>query len=79
MNAPQTPFAPPAAQPGKIVAGTPKPALGSALPDTRGSNFYRADPALAALLKLSITPELFAHLEPHLDRLGALEIGRAHV
>ena len=72
MNAPQTPFSALAARPGAIGAGTSKPALGSALPDTRGSNFYRADPALAALLKLSITPELFAHLEPHLDRLGAL-------
>ena len=50
--------------------------LGSAIPDTRGSNFYRADPALAALLKLSIAPDLFAHLEPHLDRLGALAGGR---
>jgi len=44
--------------------------------DTRGSNLYRADAALPELLKLCITPELFAHLEPQLDRLGVLAGGR---
>ena len=44
--------------------------------DTRGSNLYRADPALPELLRLCIAPGLFAHLEPHLDRLGALAGGR---
>ena len=48
----------------------------TALPDTRGANLYRADPAHAELLKLSIAPDLFAHVEPHLDRLGGLAGGR---
>ena len=48
----------------------------AALPDTRGANLYRADPALPALLKLCVTPEVFACVEPHLDRLGALAGGR---
>jgi alkylation response protein AidB-like acyl-CoA dehydrogenase len=46
------------------------------LPDTRGMNLYRTDPAHAALLKLSVTPEVFSHVEPWLDRLGELAGGR---
>ncbi|SCC81167.1 acyl-CoA dehydrogenase family protein [Saliniramus fredricksonii] len=42
----------------------------AALPDTRGLNLYRADTALRALLPLYMPPDLLAHLEPHLDRLG---------
>jgi acyl-CoA dehydrogenase len=48
----------------------------SALPDSRGINAYRADPALAALLKLYVSPDVFACVEPHLDRLGELVGGR---
>ena len=48
----------------------------AAVPDTRGANLYRADPAHAALLKLCIAPDLFAHVEPYLERLGALAGGR---
>ncbi|MFN0164695.1 MAG: acyl-CoA dehydrogenase family protein [Burkholderiales bacterium] len=44
----------------------------SAVPDARGANFYRADPALAATLGLCIPADLFALVDPHLDRLGAL-------
>ena len=44
-------------------------------PDTRGMNFYRADSALRDLLHLYLEPGLRAHLEPHLDRLGALAAG----
>ena len=44
-------------------------------PDTSGMNFYRADPALADLLKIHLPQKLFAHIEPHLDRLGALAGG----
>ena len=58
-------------QPTAVSAGT-----ASALPDTRGQNLYAADPALAALLKLSVPPEVFACAEPHLARLGALAGGR---
>ena len=52
------------------------PQAASTVADTRGANLYRADPALADLLKLCVAPELFAHVEPHLDRLGALAGGR---
>ena len=48
----------------------------SALPDSRGINAYRADPVLAALLKLYVSPEVFACVEPHLDHLGELVGGR---
>src|SRR6185437_8037701 len=44
-------------------------------PDTSGMNFYRADPALADLLRLHLPDPLFRHIEPHLDRLGALAGG----
>jgi acyl-CoA dehydrogenase len=38
-------------------------------------NFYRADPALADLLRIHLPGALFRHIEPHLDRLGALAGG----
>jgi acyl-CoA dehydrogenase len=41
-------------------------------PDTSGMNFYRADPALTDLLRIHLPDPLFRHIEPHLDRLGAL-------
>jgi acyl-CoA dehydrogenase len=44
-------------------------------PDTTGMNFYRADPALADLLRLHLSDALFRHTEPHLDRLGDLAGG----
>ena len=45
-------------------------------PDTTGMNFYRADPALSDLLRIHLSDALFRHIEPHLDRLGALAGGR---
>jgi acyl-CoA dehydrogenase len=45
-------------------------------PDTSGMNFYRADPALEDLLRIHLPETLFRHIEPHLDRLGALAGGR---
>src|ERR1700716_2632537 len=45
-------------------------------PDTSGMNFYRADPALTGLLRIHLPDPLFRHIEPHLDRLGALAGGR---
>ena len=56
------------------MTASTSPAAG--LADSRGSNLYRADPAHGALLKLCIAPDLFAHIEPYLDRLGALAGGR---
>jgi acyl-CoA dehydrogenase len=44
-------------------------------PDTSGMNFYRTDPALADLLRIHLPNPLFRHIEPHLDRLGALAGG----
>jgi alkylation response protein AidB-like acyl-CoA dehydrogenase len=38
-------------------------------------NFYRADPALTDLLRIHLPDTLFRHIEPHLDRLGALAGG----
>src|SRR5579871_6018515 len=44
-------------------------------PDTTGTNFYRADPSLADLLRIHLPEKLFRHIEPHLDRLGGLAGG----
>ena len=44
-------------------------------PDTSGMNFYRADPSLTDLLRIHLPDALFRHIEPHLDRLGALAGG----
>ncbi|TMJ50500.1 MAG: DNA alkylation response protein [Alphaproteobacteria bacterium] len=44
-------------------------------PDTSGMNFYRADPALTDLLRIHLPQAVFNHIEPHLDRLGALAGG----
>jgi acyl-CoA dehydrogenase len=44
-------------------------------PDTTGMNFYRADPALTDLLRLHLPDTTFRHIEPHLDRLGAMAGG----
>src|SRR5579862_7602458 len=44
-------------------------------PDTTGMNFYRADSALADLLRIHLPEKLFRHIEPHLDRLGGLAGG----
>jgi acyl-CoA dehydrogenase len=41
-------------------------------PDTSGMNFYRADPSLSDLLRIHLPEALFRHIDPHLDRLGAL-------
>ena len=44
-------------------------------PDTTGQNFYRNDQALGDLLQIHLPGALFRHIEPHLDRLGALAGG----
>src|SRR3954451_1672048 len=56
-------------------AATPADRPGLIAPDTSGMNFYRADPALADLLRIHLADELFRHIEPHLDRLRALAGG----
>jgi acyl-CoA dehydrogenase len=56
-----------------VTASADQPGL--LAPDTSGMNFYRADPALADLLRIHLPDALFRHIEPHLDRLGALAGG----
>jgi acyl-CoA dehydrogenase len=51
------------------------PTGADAVPDSRGLNLYRADPDLRRLLGLYLPADLAAHVEPHLDRLGALAGG----
>ncbi len=46
-----------------------------AVPDSVGLNLWRADPTLRALAAHHMPADLLAHLEPHLDRLGALAGG----
>lgn len=55
---------------------TAAPSGAAAVPDSRGLNLYRADPWAAPLFGLYLPPDLFAHLAPHLDRMGALAGGR---
>jgi hypothetical protein len=63
-------------QPGKHDDVTiPAVRPGLLAPDTSGMNFYRADPALADLLRIHLPEALFGHIEPHLDRLGELAGG----
>ncbi|MBN9277031.1 MAG: acyl-CoA dehydrogenase family protein, partial [Hyphomicrobium sp.] len=45
---------------------------GAIAPDTTGLNFFRADPSLMDLLRIHLPQDMLAHIEPHLDRLGAL-------
>jgi alkylation response protein AidB-like acyl-CoA dehydrogenase len=47
----------------------------TAVPDSRGINLYRADPSFAPLLKYYLGEKLFAHLEPHFERMGQLAGG----
>jgi acyl-CoA dehydrogenase len=47
-------------------------AQSAAIPDSRGLNFFRADPDLAPLIRLHLPGDLAQTLMPHLDRLGAL-------
>jgi acyl-CoA dehydrogenase len=56
-----------------VMTGGARPGL--LAPDTTGMNFYRADPALNDLLRIHLPDALFRHIEPHLDRLGALAGG----
>ncbi|MGJ4950856.1 acyl-CoA dehydrogenase family protein [Bradyrhizobium sp. HKCCYLS20291] len=56
-----------------VMTGGKRPEL--LAPDTTGLNFYRADPALADLLRIHLPEALVRHLVPHLDRLGELAGG----
>ena len=46
------------------------------VPDSHGRNLYRIDPQYERLLKLYLPQDLFGHLSPHLERLGALAGGK---
>jgi len=45
------------------------------VPDRAGANAYTDDTEFAQLLPLYLSPELVAHLQPHLNRLGELAGG----
>jgi len=62
-----------AARPLAPDAGPPTGA--DAIPDSRGLNLLRADPALLKLAALYLPADLLDHLRPHLDALGALAGG----
>lgn len=51
------------------------PTRAQAVPDSRGLNLFRADPDLQKLAELYLPGGLAGHLQPHLDRLGALAGG----
>ena len=40
-------------------------------PDVIGLNSYVIDKSLQDVLRLRLAPDLFAHLEPHFEKLGA--------
>ena len=44
-------------------------------PDTRNWNFYEADIGLRDLLELYLAPNLFAHLQPYLSKMGGMVAG----
>ncbi len=45
------------------------------VPDQQGVNLFQADPEFKALLQVYLPPDLYTHLLPHLDQLGALAGG----
>jgi alkylation response protein AidB-like acyl-CoA dehydrogenase len=58
---------------------TPAPVAAAgadAIPDARGLNLYRADPMAEPLFRLYLPEPVFAHLQPHFERLGGLAGGR---
>jgi alkylation response protein AidB-like acyl-CoA dehydrogenase len=58
------------------LASAVAPVGADAIPDARGTNLYAADPMAATLFGLYLPAPLFAHLQPHFERLGALAGGR---
>ena len=51
------------------------PAAAHPVPDRQGGSLLAADPELRALLPLYLPADLFNHLLPHLERMGALAGG----
>ncbi len=54
-----------------MTAATTTRALQTVAPDTTGLNFFTADTSLADLLQIHLTAPMWAHIAPHLERLGA--------
>lgn len=50
-------------------------AIAHPVPDRHGTSLFTADPDLRALLPLYLPADLFNHLLPHLERMGALAGG----
>lgn len=57
-------------------AQPPQAAAAHPVPDRHGSNLYNTDREFAALLQLYLPPAVYAHLQPHLERMGHLAGGR---
>lgn len=51
------------------------PGAAHPVPDRQGGSLFTADPELRALLPLYLPADLFNHLMPHLERMGALAGG----
>ena len=54
------------------MTATAKQPSDAIAPDTTGLNFFRADQSLIDLLQIHLPEKLYRHIEPHLDRLGAM-------
>jgi acyl-CoA dehydrogenase len=48
----------------------------TAVPDRHGANLFSSDPSLAGLLKVYLPADLYAHVQPVFDELGAAAGGR---
>jgi len=58
------------------LAPAPTADASAASPESRGLDFYRSDPSLAAMLEIYLPAPERAHMEPHFARLGRLVGGR---
>jgi alkylation response protein AidB-like acyl-CoA dehydrogenase len=58
-----------------MTSNPPAVQLQHPVPDQRGANLYTTDPALRELLGIYLPADLLRHLEPQLERLGALAGG----
>lgn len=58
------------------VGGVAPSAAAHPVPDRHGSNLYTTDTQFAPLLQLYLPPDVNAHLQPYLERMGALAGGR---
>ncbi|QKV53578.1 acyl-CoA dehydrogenase family protein [Comamonas antarctica] len=60
----------------QTAEGARSAATSHPVPDRHGSNLYTTDAQFAPLLQLYLPPDVNAHLQPYLSRMGALAGGR---